>query len=643
MLSDGDYLTAEVLAQALRVSSKTVRNQIKILNEELKEYDAQVESKHGTGYRLLIQNPDRVKELEDLMWKQEIEQTAIPNSSEERVRFLIEYLLGAEDYVKLDDLSELLFISKKTLTGNLKEVEEILKTYHLSLSRKPNYGIRLEGKEFNRRLCIAGNQSRRALIMGEAGKDEERAEEIQWIRDCIRECLDEYPFLISNLAYQNLVMHILFAVRRMQSGHYIEETDNGLEKPGDKTACLIAEKIMEGIRERFGVQLSAGEVTYIAIHLEGKKTMIDVESPEDRDENMIINQEISDLVDYMLRSVYDAFRFDFRDDLELRMSLSQHLVPMVVRLQHDMKLTNPLLKEIKERYSLSYTMATTACVVLGYRYHTTVKEDEIAYIALLFALALERKKNKIEKKNILLVCASGRSSAQLMLYRYKTEFGSYINKIDVVDVGRVEEQDFTDIDYIFTTVPIPVKVPVPILEVEHFLNGSDIWAVKRTLLGKNNCSILDIYREDMFLPHMHFENKTQALRALCDYVLEHGYVKNSILESVRAREALAQTAFGNSVAMPHPIEISNEHPFVLVALLDEPLQWLEEGPNKMVQAIFLVSVANNKDYDAQMFYRVTARLMLDEACMKELIRNQTFETLTSLLADVEQAVEEEDI
>jgi lichenan operon transcriptional antiterminator len=358
---------------------------------------------------------------------------------------------------------------------------------------------------------------------------------------------------------------------------------------------------------------------------------------------MIINQEISDLVDYMLRAVYDAFRFDFRDDLELRMSLSQHLVPMVVRLQHDMKLTNPLLKEIKERYSLSFTMATTACVVLGYRYHTTVKEDEVAYIALLFALALERKKKEVEKKNILLVCASGRSSAQLMLYRYKTEFGPYINKIQVVDVSRVEEQDFSEIDYIFTTVPITVKVPVPILEVEHFLKGSDIWAVKRTLMGKNNSSILDIYREDMFLPHMHFENKTQALRMMCDYVLERGCVRDSILESVRAREALAQTAFGNSVAMPHPIEISNEHPFVLVALLDEPLQWLEEGPNKMVQAIFLVSVANNKDYDAQMFYRVTARLMLDEACMKELIRNQTFETLTSLLADVEQAVEEEDI
>jgi lichenan operon transcriptional antiterminator len=400
---------------------------------------------------------------------------------------------------------------------------------------------------------------------------------------------------------------------------------------------------MEGVQEKFGVRASEGEITYLSIHLESKKTMIDGMAPEDSDDNMIIHQEISDLVDYMLHAVYDAFKFDFRDDLELRMSLSQHLIPMVVRLQHNMKLTNPLLKEIKERYSLSYTMATTACVILSYRYHTTVSEDEIAYIALLFALALERKKTEIEKMNILLVCASGRGSAQLMLYRYKKEFGSYIDKIRVVDVSRIAEQDFTDIDYIFTTVPIPVKVPVPILEVEHFLTGSDIWTVKRTLLGKYGSSILNIYQEELFLPHMHFENKQQALQTMCDYVLEHGYVKESILGSVLARENLAQTAFGNSVAMPHPIEITNEHPFVLVALLDEPLQWLEEGPNKMVQAIFLVSVANNKDYDAQKFYQVTARLMLDGSSMKELIRNQDFDTLSSLLSDAEQAVEEENI
>lgn len=73
-------------------------------------------------------------------------------------------------------------------------------------------------------------------------------------------------------------------------------------------------------------------------------------------------------------------------------------MPLVVRIRHDMKLTNPLLKDIRERYSLAYSMATTACVILNHKYHKIVKEDEIGYIALLFALALERKKTEIARK-----------------------------------------------------------------------------------------------------------------------------------------------------------------------------------------------------------------------------------------------------
>lgn len=383
------------------------------------------------------------------------------------------------------------------------------------------------------------------------------------------------------------------------------------------------------------------EIEYIAIHLEGKKMMLNSTVAEETEGNLVINQEISDLVGFMLSAVYDAFKFDFRDDLELRMSLSQHLVPLVVRLQHDMKLTNPLLKDIKERYSLAYTMATTACVILNHKFHKIVKEDEIGYIALLFALALERKKTAIAKKNILLVCASGKGSAQLLLYRYKTEFGPYINKLSVCDVGRIQEQDFTDIDYIFTTVPIPVKVPVPIQEVEYFLKSSDIQAVKRTLLGKTDSPVLDIYPKDLFLSHMNFTSKEEALETLCGYVCERGLAPKEFLASVRAREVLAKTAFGNLVAMPHPIEVMGKQPFVCVAVLDHPIEWTPGMPDSMIQVIFLVSVANYEQYDIQRFYQVTAKLLLDAPSMKELIRNQDYDTLKHLLLKMEQLVDEE--
>jgi len=642
-LSEDKYMTAETLAEELNVSSKTIRNQLKRMNDIMSRYGVTVESKHGAGYRLVVESGEKRSQLERLIQNQAFKHSSIPNSSNERVGYLLEFLLNADDFVKLDALSELLYISKKTLTANLKKVESMLNEYHLKLIRKPNYGIRVEGREFDRRLCIAGMVARKVRILERLSGDQDVTEEIQWIQDCIQNALSKYDYTISNVAYQNLILHIQIAIMRMRSGHYVPSTENGQDQLHDKTAWQMAEEILSKVRVKFHVEFPASEINYIAIHLEGKKTMVRTLSPEESEENLVINQEISDLVDLMLSAVYDAFKFDFRNDLELRMSLSQHMVPLTVRLKHDLKLTNPLLKEIKERYSLAYTMATTACVILNFKYHTTVREDEIGYIALLFALALERRQSEIQKKNILLVCASGQGSAQLLLYRYKTEFGPYINKIRACDVGRVGEQDFSDIDYVFTTVPIPVKVPVPIQEVEYFLKSSDIWAVKKTLMGKMDSPVLDLYQEELFLPHQNFADKEEALRVMCTYVCDRGLAPPEFLGSVQAREAVAKTAFGNSVAMPHPIEVLGDHPFVCVATLDHPIQWIPDNPESMIQAIFLVSVANYANLDIQKFYQVTARLLLDDISIKELIKNQTYETLKELLLKMEQQVEEDEI
>ena len=357
-LSESEYQTAEALAEELGVSSKTIRNQLKNLNELLNEFEVCVESKHGAGYRLAVKNPNRRREMEELMQKRELQEAAIPNSSEERVQYLLEYLVNAEGYVKLDDLSELLYISKKTLTNNLKEVESLLGEYNLCLKRKPNYGVLVEGKEFDRRLCIAGYVAKKIRLSEKLGGDQDVTEEIQWIYQCVRACLSRYNFDISNVAFQNLILHIQIAILRMRGGHYVPMVEGDGEKVRNKKTYRMAEEILGMIKDKFRVEFPPSEIVYIAIHLEGKKMMLG--AGEEAEGNLVISQEISDLVDQMLGAVNDAFKFDFREDLELRMSLSQHMVPLVVRLQHDMKLTNPLLKDIKERYSFAYTMATTA-------------------------------------------------------------------------------------------------------------------------------------------------------------------------------------------------------------------------------------------------------------------------------------------
>ena len=45
------------------------------------------------------------------------------------------------------------------------------------------------------------------------------------------------------------------------------------------------------------------------------------------DENLVIPQEVNRIVSDMIEHIYEAFRIDFRDNLELRMGLCMHMVP----------------------------------------------------------------------------------------------------------------------------------------------------------------------------------------------------------------------------------------------------------------------------------------------------------------------------
>lgn len=52
----------------------------------------------------------------------------------------------------------------------------------------------------------------------------------------------------------------------------------------------------------------------------------------------------------------------------------------------------------------------------------------------------------------------------------------------------------------FTTVPIPVKIPVPILEVKYFLESEDIRQAKKALSESGEGTAKRYYARDLFLP-----------------------------------------------------------------------------------------------------------------------------------------------
>lgn len=90
--------TSSQLASILQVSSKTVRNDIKDINNLLKNYKAEIESYRGTGYKLRIDDEEMFKKF----WQTyETEKPFVPTESEDRVRYIMEKLLLQPNYVKI--------------------------------------------------------------------------------------------------------------------------------------------------------------------------------------------------------------------------------------------------------------------------------------------------------------------------------------------------------------------------------------------------------------------------------------------------------------------------------------------------------------------------------------------------------------
>ncbi len=622
ILSDRDYYTAETLAEEIHAGTKTVRNLLKEINQEIEPHGAGIVSKYGVGYFLNIQDNEKYEAYcrKDHAHGSE---EYLPSTSEERIQYLLEYLINSGSYVKLEKLSESLYISKRTLTEDLKEVEQFLKKFNIRVIRKPNYGIRLEGKEFDTRLCIASFSGKRFH------KGNESMDEIAVIVSTV---LKENDFMITGAAYQNLVVHLYIAISRIMECHYVPMPEGLMENPRERYEYQIAQVIARQLEERFHISFPENEVAYIAIHLAGKKVFLEEENVE---ENVIITQEISDLVTAMLERVYDLFKFDFRSDLELRMILSQHLVPLSVRIRFDMDMKNPMLRDVKEKFCLSYTMACNAVTVLNEHFKVSLSEDEVAYFAFAFALALERRKPEIKKKNVILVCSSGRGSAQLLQYKYKNSFKDYIDEIIACDVGSLYKMDFSRYDYIFTTVPITVSVPLPILEVEYFLGDVDIVNVKKVLCEQKTSSVLNYYERDLFLPHLKFKTKTEVLRFMCQFVIEKKNLPQEFYESVLQRERMAKTAFGNQVAMPHAYKAMSSETFVCVGILDEPVEW---GDQK-IRAIFLVCIAD-KDHtsvELQHFYQLTASFLLSQKQIQELVKKQDYDAFIKAMTQMEEA------
>ena len=606
ILSANSYITAERLAKELNVSEKTIRIKIHELNNEFEKTGIKIVSKPRYGYILLCDDNKDIKAINF--------NSNMVNDFEYRVKYIFEYLINNDEYIKSDTLSEALDISKTTLTNTLKLIEDNIKYYNIKIERRPNYGIKLIGTEFDIRNCIIDYYLKQQI--------DDEIYKNKLIENVIINFIKDNDIKLSEINLENFIQYISVSAERIKNNRVINSYNEDVLKDIKYEELDLSKKLAAILEKEICIKFNDTEVIFVAIHIASKSLLISSDNP-----NFIIQNKLDNIVHEMLDLVFNNLKIDLRNNLNLRLLLNHHMIPFDIRIRYNVLQKNPMLCDIKSNYGLAYLIASEANTVLKSYYKKEIPDDEIGYLALLFQIALEENNDHKSKINILIVCGSGKTTSKLLMYKYKKEFGEYIDNIYTTDLIMLKDFDFSKINYIFSTVPIAFKVPVPIVQIGLFLETNDIINVKNALELSKNDFLHDYYNEDLFSLNIQGNTRDEIIKNICIDIKKYIDIPDNFYDSVMKREYLSETDFGNLVAIPHPFDILTDKTFVYVAVLDKPIVWYKNN----VQVVFLISISNNKDDNLKKFYQYTVDFLLNENTVMKLIENKTFDNLMYLL------------
>lgn len=621
-LSDSEYVTASELAKILDLNEKTVRTTIGKMRDSLDEYGIEIESKTRKGYHLLIYDKEKYQAfINNDEW---LSKNDIPNNSKEREEWLLDYLLKQHKFVRIDDLSEMLYVSRSTITNDIRNVEDSLKSYHITLIRRPNYGLHIQGSEFDIRNCMISQFKDNKWAQRFSDKEENELKEISKI---LLNNIQNQKVVLSKSMIQEMTSCIYIAKVRYEENYKITVSKNEVVHRIYKPCIEVATNIVEELNEKFHIHILDSEIYYIAINIAARS---DYNVLEGELESGVINQARKQATQ-MLDCVYDMMHLDMRQNLSLLYDLISFLIPMDIRMRYGIIAKNPFAEATKKKYFFAYNVASQAVIPLKKTYFHELPENEIAYLTSIFALFIEQEKDKKKKYNILVICATNMSTSKLLAYQYKKKFKKYIDEVYTCEMYNLDSFDFSKVDYIFTTVEINRVLPKPVLGISAFLEDEEVEKISSILKFKSSNTIADVYSEELFYDNIKGETKEEILFEICKRIPEKYGIPSDFYEGLLRREEITGTDLAKHVALPHPYETTSDISFTCISVLDHPIRWTRQD----VQVVILMAVAEDEQRDLTNFLQLISEFIANESAVLQLVEEPDFTTFVNLLSQIE--------
>ena len=171
------------------------------------------------------------------------------------------------------------------------------------------------------------------------------------------------------------------------------------------------------------------------------------------------------------------FHRPFSEDPDLLNSLTAHLGPALTRLRHGITIRNPMLSEIHAYYQNTFQIVKQSFQKLSSRYPYQLNDDELGYITIHLAAALERTKQPLRT---ILVCHGGSGASNLLMRKLTAQLPE-IQIIARETFSTISQCDLGCAELIISTIELNLSTDIPVLLVNSLIHDYDILRLKEII------------------------------------------------------------------------------------------------------------------------------------------------------------------
>lgn len=475
ILNTEGCITGAELAKHCNVSVRTVREDIKGLNELLMGHGIRIDAIINKGYCLNEENKRIIKQhsiMKSVLDHEDI--MGAPASPLDRQMYILAKLTGG-NRLHVDELADALHVSQSTINKDIASVKKWLKTKpKTDLQSSLNDGISLKADESTRRNIISWILGARLnastiskywqYLFGEKEINSSSAALYQ----IVRAKTNENGYYLSGHSSQSFCLEILAAAKRQQAGHTVTEA------PGSALS-----KVMAGIREDaeafLGAPLPDAAWRLLQQQFEAKQFLFGTDTAR------LVDKETITVVDDFLGTIADKFNIKLNLHEEAREKLLLYIGPMLRRVRFSYCLPNPINESDIKTRQLEYKLAKEMATIIKRELGLPIGRIEIVYLSVLL-----ESMNKFWKQKLRTAIVSDfdESVNSLLRENVAARFGDSLSIARLYtyqDFMYAPEEALAETDFVISTSTIAAITDIAFVVVHPIMGKKDFDSISDCL------------------------------------------------------------------------------------------------------------------------------------------------------------------